>query len=1423
MSSITKVNLNGQVVNVGRTTPVSPGPQTASKSIPVVLATDQRAIPVEEQNKVQSEVALSLLGIPRAEVALGIFADVNTYDVNPSEWSNTPEYYVAGHGIKHLPNEAGALVEAPRNTTSVLTSKRFFRYQPGRVSAATFGIKSSVSIAEYARNQVIRKYGIYDKFDGYYWETRQNGEGDNFSVVRRTQSLLKNPVSPFGIQGEAFAGAADINTRTSPGIPVTQRDDYRIVGHPPAAEFFKSTGFPKDIKVAKDFKFDIINKIVADTEAAYTAATTVDAEIDVSTAGDGSVIYITSGNYYKDLKAAINARTGSGSNDGGNITDAEAAVIKGKCKRDLEYWLDFTLLDAEWGGTGHTQINLSNFINAILPRPDNFEKLLYTTAKELFDRNTNLADLLAAFSDPSKTFTDDFADKMLALFGIIETAFDFDNTGSIVSNLVDFSTFNDYGRRSKLDTIYSTKKHYWAYIISLYKVDSSLYVYDVPTGFTEEEIKYKCQRDSGYLIEGYRDDIIGGGNGVTKYNASMYLRGDRANGLAIYSQTEDDGTTPVEIARQAFLKNLILHDLMGAAQFTAHRNTKDGTTDYDDAIDGANAGIYKNGLQNANGFGYAPASSVTDKQETLGQLISNNISIQDTTALSTGQRGFAGNLITLRDGLIMVHGAVNDPSMLKDKVKIRAVADDLENMFTLTEGVVTFGQHVRYFGPDDIVEGSDPISQYPTKLVNGGVYQVVSVHGPKGNSFKLNSGTGSALTFSSDITDSNEVYFETVVPFMMPDTNFFPEYGTGGPKWSYDPASYRAADKFTLTDGGLGIQEVDDRDDDPFPPGMMFPYMYSSGISLSSYSESDITNVEDMFVGFVDTSNVLETEQDVQRLRREVDRVNFIPEYINWIKNNVKPEFWGVYEYRVPRSRYSHDKLNGKNNTIVFSDVATDEGGRIARPGQIYNPGGIVQSFQSAYNFDFTKVTMLKVEFSWYGAVGALFLAYVPVENGEARWVRVHHLRASNQLKISSLGNATLPITYNVYGGGDSISLGDGEEEGGTAPIKVQHQYENYSHNLVKYGASYYIDGGDRGTVRLYSYNNEETVQVQGKVWSCAAPLDYGTDDTYGTWISTANMNVWDFSTGQGSISSILPTFFMGAKVITNDPQDQNLRVVWVDEQNNRAYIDRPFNGVPSSISFIPDRSTSVFGLETKRVILSTLEKNAVRNRVQVYPTKLSTSNLSDSNPIRLRMKKTPLFQNRDVVPNGTLELSADYDVTAENLPLPVTVGSASYLENGEELYGWFRAKVGIDDETVLARLYKEANDYYVDVLQNFSGTVTLKQDEFLSDKIFNQRGADSSQVVVDDVYNEIDGLSSIVIAKKGQVPIPNTGINITTIYLNRGTEQLDLAGYFDYNKEYLSFPLTDQADTLYLTVDSDADQASAPDRVSLGITWEEQ
>ena len=64
MPDNTNVNNNASVVVVGRTAPVPPGQQKSEKSVPVVIASDQSTIPVAEQNKVASEVALSLLGIP---------------------------------------------------------------------------------------------------------------------------------------------------------------------------------------------------------------------------------------------------------------------------------------------------------------------------------------------------------------------------------------------------------------------------------------------------------------------------------------------------------------------------------------------------------------------------------------------------------------------------------------------------------------------------------------------------------------------------------------------------------------------------------------------------------------------------------------------------------------------------------------------------------------------------------------------------------------------------------------------------------------------------------------------------------------------------------------------------------------------------------------------------------------------------------------------------------------------------------------------------------------------------------------------------------------------------------------------------------------------------------------------------------------
>jgi hypothetical protein len=96
---------------------------------------------------------------------------------------------------------------------------------------------------------------------------------------------------------------------------------------------------------------------------------------------------------------------------------------------------------------------------------------------------------------------------------------------------------------------------------------------------------------------------------------------------------------------------------------------------------------------------------------------------------------------------------------------------------------------------------------------------------------------------------------------------------------------------------------------------------------------------------------------------------------------------------------------------------------------------------------DLSKVTMFKIEFSWYGAVGAKFLAFVPVGNGEARWVTLHYVLIENQLEFPSLRSAFMKMFVQAR-----------NTAGARSPAFI---------NL--YGSSVYIDGGDKGTVTLGS------------------------------------------------------------------------------------------------------------------------------------------------------------------------------------------------------------------------------------------------------------------------------------------------------------------------------------------------------------------
>jgi hypothetical protein len=233
-----------------------------------------------------------------------------------------------------------------------------------------------------------------------------------------------------------------------------------------------------------------------------------------------------------------------------------------------------------------------------------------------------------------------------------------------------------------------------------------------------------------------------------------------------------------------------------------------------------------------------------------------------------------------------------------------------------------------------------------------------------------------------------------------------------------------------------------------------------------------------------------------------------------------------TYEYRVPRKYFSHDRLDAETRTQYYSDRTPGRnsftvtiGGTAGSPSVSYGNSSVVlddadniATRESVWNIDFSKVTMFKIEYSWYGAVGGHFLAYVPdaTTAGEARWVRMHHLRASNQLTSPSLGNPTLPISYLVQKGNS------GNEN-----------------SLYKYGASYYIDGGDKGTITARSASNasDRAVTVSGSML-----LGLRTKETVGASSIRNRMQVYPTRLGIGTSARGVIKLVKNPAVVSGTP-----------------------------------------------------------------------------------------------------------------------------------------------------------------------------------------------------------------------------------------------------------------------------------------------
>jgi hypothetical protein len=124
----------------------------------------------------------------------------------------------------------------------------------------------------------------------------------------------------------------------------------------------------------------------------------------------------------------------------------------------------------------------------------------------------------------------------------------------------------------------------------------------------------------------------------------------------------------------------------------------------------------------------------------------------------------------------------------------------------------------------------------------------------------------------------------------------------------------------------------------------------------------------------------------------------------------------------------------------------------ITIPRDKFNGDPLNSNGPSGYLIQPEKVTMYKIEFGWYGAIGARFYVYIPTGNGDARWVVAHTLVIENSLTAPCLRDSYFRFKY-------SLNIAN------TGDVRTP-QY------LYKYGASYYIDGGDEGTSEIYSVSS---------------------------------------------------------------------------------------------------------------------------------------------------------------------------------------------------------------------------------------------------------------------------------------------------------------------------------------------------------------
>ena len=201
-----------------------------------------------------------------------------------------------------------------------------------------------------------------------------------------------------------------------------------------------------------------------------------------------------------------------------------------------------------------------------------------------------------------------------------------------------------------------------------------------------------------------------------------------------------------------------------------------------------------------------------------------------------------------------------------------------------------------------------------------------------------------------------------------------------------------------------------------YQPGRISGYTFGSSCSaepVAGYvTEFGIFNDSDEYVFRVEKGDLSVVRRSTVPLSSDVlfrNKLEIDDQALVTSSDPYKPI--QLYEAIIPRDKFNGDPLNGNG--------------------------------PSRYQFQLPKVTMYKIEFGWYGAIGAKFYAYIPVGSGEARWVVLHTLVLENELGQPCLKEASFKFKYQINVNNNTFIR---------QPVF-----------LYKYGSSFYIDGGDEG------------------------------------------------------------------------------------------------------------------------------------------------------------------------------------------------------------------------------------------------------------------------------------------------------------------------------------------------------------------------